>query len=444
MQQSPVASNTRNDEDHDYQCWKDVEAETGFSSYKSYLGALKDTEPQARSLLKRLIVRPSFEVDIGEVFVLDILKDGSTSISFDRQRVSHPASERIPRGLQGSRPDTDQPISTQLLQNLRSAPENVPARIVLWSIQPGWPPHAGIIEALALGLDIHFSFFVTLFWITSRQYTPKTIRPNQILIGDSITTIARDYRPDRRAPPVLIIAGNIDLGYRTWTNRDTTSDKTFRDMIEEVLKGEIGGSQSLYRWATQRIPPENVASLPSNHYLRLLSKHIHKDCNVGLEGRALLLLAMLPLLSIEILRLHIQRGVVDSVFIQIQYGVEHPNRNYDDEKQESYSVLDAQRFWLRRRLEGLEVSRNAFIRFARSQGPANWLEGNAWRRQNAHINDVLATARAKDAEVRDYLQLQIGNLSILRSKTSIQLSNQQIDEAKRGKVLPLPISPKGY
>lgn len=444
MQQSPVASDPRNNEDHDDQCWEDVKAETGFSSYKSYLGALKDTEPQAQSLLKRLNVRPSFEVDMGEVFVLDILKDGSTSISFERQRVSNSTNERIPRQLQASGPDTDRPISTRLLQNLRSPPEMVPARIVLWSITPGWPPHAGIIEALGLGLDIHLSFFVTLFWVTSRQYTPTTTRPNQILIGDSVTTIARDYRPNRRVPPVLIIAGNFDLGYRTWTNRDTTSNKTFRDMIEEVLKGEIGGSQSLYRWATQRSPPDNVASLTSNHYLRLLSKHIHKDCNVGLEGRALLLLAVLPLLSIEILRLHIQRGVVDSVFIQIQYGVEHPNRYYDDEKQESYSVLDAQRFWLRRRLEGLEASRNAFVRFTHAQGPANWLEGKAWRRQNAHINDVLATARAKDAEVRDYLQLQIGNLSIQGSKKSIQLSNQQIDEAKRGKQLALPISQTLY
>lgn len=441
MPQSPVASNTKDDEVREDQCWKDVKAETGFSSYKSYLRALKNTEPQAHSLLKRLNIRPSFEVDMGEVFVLDILKDGSTSISFERQRVSDSANEQTPRQLKASEPETDRPIGTQLLQNLRSPPESIPARIVLWSIPPGWPPHAGIIEALGLGLDIHVSFFVNLFWITSRQYTPKTIRPSQILIGDSITTISRDYRPHRRAPPVLIVAGNFDLGYRTWTNRDATSDKTFRDMIEEVLKGEIGGGQSIYRWATHNYPSSDVASLPSNHYLRLLSKHIHKDCNVGLEGHALLLLAVLPLLSIEILRLHIQRGVVDSVFIQIQYGVEHPNRHYDDEKQESYSVLDAQRFWLRRRLEGLEVSRNAFIRFARAQGPAKWLEGKAWRRQNEHINDVLATARAKDAEVRDYLQLQIGNLSIQGSKKSIQLSNQQIDEAKRGKYLPLSITP---
>ena len=42
-------------------------------------------------------------------------------------------------------------------------------------------------------------------------------------------------------------------------------------------------------------------------------------------------------------------------------------------------------------------------------------------------------ARTKELEVRDYMQLQIGSLSISESRKSIQLSNQQMNEAKRGK-----------
>ena len=36
-----------------------------------------------------------------------------------------------------------------------------------------------------------------------------------------------------------------------------------------------------------------------------------------------------------------------------------------------------------------------------------------------------------EAEIRDYLQLQTGELALEKSKNSIELSNSQIEEAKR-------------
>ena len=110
--------------------------------------------------------------------------------------------------------------------------------------------------------------------------------------------------------------------------------------------------------------------------------------------------------------------------------------NYEVEGEPSISATlrgrDAQCFWLRRRLECLEASRNGFVNFARSQGLAKWLKGKTRRSQDARLRRILVAAGAKDTEVRDYLQLPIGNLSILDSRKTIQLSNQQIDEAKRG------------
>ena len=421
MQQPNHPSDAADDEKQDDQCRKDIKAETGFSSYTSFLEALKEMDPQAQILLKRLKVRPSFKVDPGDIIVLDIKKDGSPSISLENNRADNLLNQQMSRHLQASATDRERILSTQLLQNLRSPPCDLPARIVFWSIPSGWPPDAGIIEALGIGLDIHPSFFVSLFWVTSRQYAPRTIRSNQLLIGDSIATIARDYRADRGPPPVLVIAGDFDLCYRTWTKRETTWEETYVDMVKETLNGETGGSTSLYRWATQRRSLNDIASVPSNHYLKLLSRHVHKDCNAGFNNDALLLIAVLPLLHIEILRLRIQLAVVDSVFIQVQYGVEHPNQYDDDEKQERYSVLDAQRFWLRRRIECLEVSRNAFVNFACSQGFAKWLKSRTWRSRDARLRSILVAAGAKDAEVRDYLQLQIGSLSILNSRKTIQL-----------------------
>lgn len=45
---------TMDDVDLDDQCWREIEAETGFSSYRSYLEAIKETEPHAKPLLDRV------------------------------------------------------------------------------------------------------------------------------------------------------------------------------------------------------------------------------------------------------------------------------------------------------------------------------------------------------------------------------------------------------
>ena len=46
---------------------------------------------------------------------------------------------------------------------------------------------------------------------------------------------------------------------------------------------------------------------------------------------------------------------------------------------------------------------------------------------------VLDNASELEAEIRDWLQLQVGNLAVLESRKSIQLSNLQMEESKRRK-----------
>ncbi|KAM0803805.1 hypothetical protein BDR22DRAFT_697815 [Usnea florida] len=81
-------------------------------------------------------------------------------------------------------------------------------------------------------------------------------------------------------------------------------------------------------------------------------------------------------------------------------------------------------------LEDLEDSRNGFIKFARSQNAPEWLKEQPWLSQEEEIIEAVSEARAVEAEARDHMQLQIGNLSIEESRKSIQLSNQQMSEAK--------------
>lgn len=149
---------------------------------------------------------------------------------------------------------------------------------------------------------------------------------------------------------------------------------------------------------------------------------------------------MLPLLHLETLRTRVQCRILESTFLEVQYGAELRNLYSDEEKEMVFSGLDNERFWLRRRLEGLEEGRNGFVQYVRSQDAAKWLTGRTWLSQDEEIRDAITEARAKEAEARDYIQLQIGSLLILESRKSIQLSNQQMDEAKRGEKCGFPNS----
>ena len=437
MQASTGPPAPSSDEDQDEQVWRDVKAETGYQSYKEYVETLEESGQRFKTLLGYL-KNPTRWRRGAEISVLDIQKDGSTVTSFNSAH-----SDETPQTPHGLQFETDHKISTRLLQNLRSPPEDIPARIVLYSLPRGPRIHASIVETLGLGLDINPSFFESLIrmdlfhgrsvwrWLPTQMLNP-VLGSNMIMIGDSIATIAQKYQRERHAPPVLVIAGFFDL-HVGFSNDQNNLDEPYYRIFNDLMARKIGRGTSLFPSTVDRVLPDDLASMPSNYYLKLLSIDSYKDCYVDSEVDAILLVAVLPLLRHEILRLRSHCSMTDAVLRWVQFDVENPRLNTGGKKEEHYNMLDKNRFWLRRRLEGLQESRDNFQNLARSQNAANWLGTRTWLSQDADIREALAMARTKELEVRDYMQLQIGNLSISESRKSIQLSNQQMNEAKRGK-----------
>ena len=91
MQPSTLPSHTISYEDQGPQCWKNIEAETDYPSYTSFLGALPKRRLQSKDLLGGLnqLYRNNLHYGdrgrLGNIFVLDILKDAHTSISLGVQ-----------------------------------------------------------------------------------------------------------------------------------------------------------------------------------------------------------------------------------------------------------------------------------------------------------------------------------------------------------------------
>ena len=430
MQLSAPSPSTGDDKDRRAQCWKDVEAETGFSTYKSFL----ETGPQYKELRRYLYnLGREWDPHLGEVFIFDLLKDGSTSMSLKVPSDGYNPS-RTSQGYHRCNVDSDDTLSTQILQHLRSPPEDVPARIVLWSIPWGIPPHSGVMDSLGLGLRIDPSFFEILFSFTTPYF--GALRPYDlefVKIGNSFATIARNYRSDADTPPVLLVAGKF--GLRADPNKYPYPwYHTYTQEVQEALEHSLGESISFRRpaTATDDPSPNNLVSTSANQYLKLLTEQRLKDHAFSAEYGALLLTAMLPLLNLQVLRLRVQCGTVLSKLLLVQLDIEKPKHNSHTKKQENYKSLDRQRFWLRRNVESLEESRDHFSQYVRSQDGENLLTCKIWLSQEKEIEGAIIEARAKEVEARDYMQLQIGNLSILESRKFIELSTQQMNEAKRG------------
>ena len=419
MQASNFPPNTGSGEE---QCWKDVEAETGFSSYRSFLESLSESGPRFDWLLRSMELHsimnyrmPSNRY-LGAVFVVDIFRDGSTSISLDLQV----------KNILPSEPNSDRKASTQLLRNLRSSPENVPMRIVLWSIPQNVVLCPWIIDAIGLGLKIHPSFFEMLRLVD--EYKDSPLRPNRsdhIIIGDHFATVAQNDRLG--GPPVLVIIEIDDEIASTGGEPDLNA------FYKEFLEERIGGSVSLDRAPSDQCSPDDLAPTLSNQILHLLGKHLQKNHNFVSEDDVPPMVAILPLLDLEVWRVRILSQGVHVALRWVQFMRRNPTMFSDDENSLHYDSLETQRFWFRRKFEGLEESRRRFIKYVGSQKGSKWLESKVWLSQDEEIGDAIYEARAKEAEVRDYMQIQIGNLSILESRKSIQLSNQQFSEARRGK-----------
>ena len=385
--------------------WGDLEAETGYSSYLDYFEAQKKPIEDS-GFLRDLPARTKPEYPT--CAILDLSDKDS------RPRVSL-------RCCSSS--------ASVLLASLRQPAVGGALRVVLWRTSE---IGEDMVNAIGLGLKIHPRFFYILCTMSGRLRTDlaepnrldqRPLAPNSIAIGGFVVTKAHCYHATHlEVTPTVLIAGE---------NFGTLSRKT---RLDESLNSSNLTVGSL---------SESLDEVPAwiSGYLRVLQHDIVTEGGSTTEDSAdLLFRSLIPVLWLNMfsirekchsIREDYYKFIVPRDIFLKSLQKTQPRHRYVREKPTRLEDLFEWRKDCRRTIEDSEDTLEQIQRFMRPQ------QVYGKRRERSWIEDdtkqVHLEAHRLEAEVRDYLQLQTGVVAIQESRRSIELSNLQIEEGRRGK-----------
>ena len=361
--------------DRSAECWRKVKSETGFDTYKEYLS---NTEHyKLKDYLEKYINVNSWRTYCS---VFDLSETGSLSSSFDETRLCQ------------RRNDLEK-LSTELLTVLRKPPSQASFRVLLLEASRSFGDvDPMLVSAVGLGLRIPPEFFEA--YLARNQYQSEfsqkvSLKAKYGTIGKLVFMVARDYLPGRSScPPVLLIMGS-----------------------------SLEGAYDLSSMQVKTAWPKS--------FKLLLSDYTKRYQSASLNLSMVLVHALLPLLEICLENLKESHDKAHADYLELL-----PNRNDNDGE----ATMGETRFRLRRQLRHYEKCMSDFMRYLRTQDITGLEKYEALLKINEEAKACLDDARGLESEIRDWLQLQVGDLALQESKKSIQLSNLQMEESKRGKI----------
>ena len=203
--------------------------------------------------------------------------------------------------------------------------------------------------------------------------------------------------------------------WHSWTYRDYDQVPPFRSPPQSDIQHDLSAYQ--------------LSASGDEHcktYIKCL-KHLISHVGIAANNEPNLpLLSMLPLLHLKATFLH-QKSELARRYCT------NPNKYLIKDILDGSSYFTVKRFELRRHIEEFEADRIRFINYACGKQQETWLTDSACRRVDCVWKDIFRDARHIEAEIRDNLQILAGQSSPEESKKSIEISNYQIQEGKRGK-----------
>ena len=381
-----------------------LKAETGYSSYADYVEAYS----RKRQFLMRLLIHvntPHHSHYMPRFTILDVSKEDNSG----SQVVLRCCSK----------------YAASIVTTLRQPPANVAVQILLWKDYEYCCPT--VLSILGLGLKIDPRFFEALNSRRRRHLDPK-----HVTITGAFANVLRHYNPELLdAAPIVLIAR------MKWVSEIAEDAE---EEIGDVLPFQYPAVET-DRFQTDRgDPPLNGQMFGPIHneypnYTRLLKWCLEKDEEPAVGVTNLTLQPLVPLFYLEILRIrrccvHLRQGYY------ALYDNDMKDRDKKDMlgagKEEFISYLPEKRLRLRALVEDSEDVLDQFLRYVDSQQSSDLLLTRLWRKAEKDIRNTHREAARLEAQIRDSLQLQVGEWALQESKESIELSNRQIEEGKRG------------
>ena len=385
----------------DAQVWKDIEAETGFASYEDYLDYHMDLRPDFEDKLWDLQNdRERFDKDGS---------DGIKTVIYDLSIQGNSSTRLSPRCYCRS--------GTELIQALRKPPDDVCVQLVVW-LRTDSPLNKEMVDTLGLGLRLDpDDFHYRRHW----SPPPRKSGPRIKSIFGEQTVISQGFMRDAaKEVPVVLVAFSLSSNF---SDLDFTAELCETPPFcksPRVITQVEGAVDDYDVYFLQRI---------GLNYARAVQNFILQGRDVQPTKLSLLLASLLPLLYAE------QRHITNRINkVQEMYtGLVFERSPASEEPRVTQKGLDKGRLELRRRTELSEDVLGQFSRYLGSEGHPDLSSQPSYISLVANLRSLIADARRLDTEVRDFKQIQVGDLALEESRKSIELSNSQIREAKSGK-----------
>lgn len=385
----------------DDQVWKDIEAETGFASCADYMEFYKDIRPDFTARLNQYGAMQKGQDNMTELSIHDLSKqeDSAECLRFRRHCRS----------------------GTELIRRLRDPPGDVCVQIVLWK-QFFFPQlFQEMADAVVLGLKLDPQILEDLdrLWKDEEDYRTTGFRTSHVqrLVGHgTIATLSQNFITQSvKAVPVLLIA---------------TSNRIVGATGHKLAQAFAGGGRWMPPFSRSTSVHQKISE--AQLYAKTVEEFIAQSRFAIPTEAFLLLAAASPLLYNEADQ--VQKALMDvqSTYHELmRRKLDHPSLS-DMEHKDLTGNLDIQRLVLRHTLEKGEDHGKQFFRYLCSEIDTDWSKEPSYVNIEADWKSLIEAARRLETEVRDYMQIQVGNLSLEESRRSIELSNIQIRESQSG------------
>lgn len=377
----------------DEQCWEDLKSETGFTTYREYLEAYGYEFESNDSTLGLYYEQQKVANPVRRVWcsVFDLLEDASLSCRL---------------ALYGSRPEEH---ALGILKVIRDPNAQIVLRVVLLDrigddtrdCIPG-----RVLDAIGLGLRVPSEFFEAFFAdkIESGYHYKRSMKTEYGKIGGAIFLKAQNYLLERSSPPVMLIMGNpLEHGNAPKQPAPFTTN---------------------LRWELQK---DGAPQWPKSYEL-LFRAHAERYKITSSDVEAASSHSLLPLLEVHLYDL---RNVFDDAQTAFSNRRDDSSIFYDVDSQRP---LERIRYNLRCNTRDFEYCMNSYIRYLRRNSPREFIEHESCIAIKEDARVWLDDTRNLEAEIRDWLQLQVGSLALQDAKKSIEMSNLQIEESRRGEI----------